>query len=307
MYLHDIVSLVDDHNVPDSLILNLDQTKLKYIPSANHTLAKKGSKSIGIAGSNDKRCITGTFTVSLKGGFLPMQLIYGGKTNQSLPRFKFPESFSLSVNPKHYSNTLESIKIIDEVIIPYVNAQREILSNPDQAALLIFDVFRGQITDEVTSHLLQNKIYFVTVPNNMTHLFQPLDLTVNGHCKKLMKNEFAKWYMQQVDNALQVGTKLEDINIEFRLSVIKPLHAKWLVEYYNHISSEAGTKVIVNGFKLAGIYDAIRSGKSSLQSIDPFNDIAPLADSLSEGNPSNFVQSPDDLREGYVSELDENK
>ena len=37
--------------------------------------------------------------------------------------------------------------------------------------------------------------------------------------------------MQQVDNALQVETKLEDINIEFRLSVIKPLHVKWLVEY----------------------------------------------------------------------------
>ena len=48
--LHDIVSLVDEHNIPDSLILNLDQTKLRYIPSANHTLVKKGSKSIGIAG-----------------------------------------------------------------------------------------------------------------------------------------------------------------------------------------------------------------------------------------------------------------
>ena len=87
-----------------------------------------------------------------------MQLIYGGKTNQSLPRFKFPESFSLSVNPKHYSNTLESIKIIDEVIFSYVNALREILNNPNQAALLIFVVFCGQITDEVTSYLLQNNI-----------------------------------------------------------------------------------------------------------------------------------------------------
>ena len=131
-------------------------------------------------------------SVSLKGGFLPTQLIYGGNTNESLLRFKFSGSFSLSVNPKHYSNSLESIKIIDEVIIPYVNAQLEILSNPYQAALLIFDVFRGQIADEFTSHLLQNNIYFVTVPNNMTRLFQPLDLTVNGHCKKFMKNEFAK-------------------------------------------------------------------------------------------------------------------
>ena len=105
-------------------------------------------------------------------------------------------------------------------------------------------MFRSQIADEVTL-LLQNNIYFVTVPNNVTHLFQPLDLTVNGHCKMLMKNEFAKWYMQQVDNALKVGTKLEDIKIEFHLSVIKPLHAKWLVEYYNHIFS--GMEGIVNG------------------------------------------------------------
>ena len=76
-------------------------------------------------------------------------------------------------------NALESIKIIDEVTSPYVNAQYQILSNPSQAALLIFHVFRGQITDEGTSHSLQNNIYFVTVPNNMTHLFQALDLTVD--------------------------------------------------------------------------------------------------------------------------------
>ena len=118
------------------------------------------------------------------------------------------------------------------------------------------------------------------------------------------KNEFDN---AQIDNARQVGTKLEDINIEFRLSLIKPLNGKWLVEYYNHTSSQAGTEVIANRFKLAGIYDAIRSGKSILKSIYPFNDIAPLADSLSEGNPGNFVQLSDDLREGYVNELDENE
>ena len=85
------------------------------------------------------------------------------------------------------------------------------------------------------------------------------------------------------------------------------MHAKWPVEYYNHISSETGTKVIVNGFKLAGIYEPVRSGKSSLQSNDPFNYIAPLADSLSEGSHGNFVKLSDDLREAYVNELDENE
>ena len=91
------------------------------------------------------------------------------------------------------------------------------------------------------------------------------------------KNEFDN---AQIDNALQVGTKLEDINIEFRLSLIKPLNdsIKWLVQYYNHISSQTGTKVIANRFKLADIYDSIGSGKSSLKSIYLFNDIASLAD-----------------------------
>ena len=47
--------------------------------------------------------------------------------------------------------------------------------------------------------------------------------------------------------------------IEFRLTTLKPLHAKWLVEYYNEIASENGSSVIINGWKAAGIYDAIKA------------------------------------------------
>ena len=54
-----------------------------------------------------------------------MQLIYGGKTKQSLPRFKFLDGFSLSCNPKHFSNAMESIKLINEIIIRYVQSQRK--------------------------------------------------------------------------------------------------------------------------------------------------------------------------------------
>ena len=100
-YLHDIVALAKEHNVPSSLILNLDQTPLKYVPIGRQGLAKKGSKSVSIAGSADKRSILGTLIITLLGNFLQIQLIYGGKTTQSLARFKFSGSFSLSRNPKH--------------------------------------------------------------------------------------------------------------------------------------------------------------------------------------------------------------
>ena len=65
----------------------------------------------------------------------------GGETKQSLPRFKFPDGVSLSCNPKQFSNAMESIKLTNEIIIPYVQGQRKELGKPKQAALVIMDVF----------------------------------------------------------------------------------------------------------------------------------------------------------------------
>ena len=50
-------------------------------------MAKRISTSVTIEGSDDKRMITGTFAVTLSGNFLSMQLIYSGKTNQSISRY----------------------------------------------------------------------------------------------------------------------------------------------------------------------------------------------------------------------------
>ena len=115
-----------------------------------------------------------------------------GETLKRLPNFEFPDSFSLSVNPKLFSNTQESVKVVTEIVVPYVENQRKELQKPDQAALLILDVFRGQITEDVTSLLQKYNILLVLAPNNMTHMFQLLDLTVNKHCKTFRKNLFSE-------------------------------------------------------------------------------------------------------------------
>ena len=100
-----------------------------------------------------------------------MQVIYSGKTKASQPRdFKFPSGFCVTQNPKHWSNEIETLKLIDEIISPYVTKKREDLKlAKDQKALLI---------------------EYVYVPANMTQFFQPLDLTVNGCAKQRMKKEF---------------------------------------------------------------------------------------------------------------------
>ena len=90
--------------------------------------------------------------------FLPMQLIYGGKTAASIPKFNFPKSFSLSANPKHFSNTEESFKQLDKITIPYVNSERGNIGLNRQHALLIMDVFSGQMTELVRDTLKENSV-----------------------------------------------------------------------------------------------------------------------------------------------------
>ena len=175
-FLHQIVDLVEEKNIPPSLIMNFDQTLLKYAPVTSQTLAEKGSKHVGISGMTYIKSFTATFGITFSNSFLPIQLTYGGKTAQSIPRTKFPESFSLSTDVKHVSNTTESIKLIHEIILPYVERERRRLDSECQPALLIIDVFRGQMTQSVLGLLKENDILQVRVPNNMTHIFQPLDL-----------------------------------------------------------------------------------------------------------------------------------
>ena len=136
VFYHQIIEKVEKHKIPESITLNFDQTPSKYVPVSTTTLAKRNSKQVRIKGSDDKRTITATFTITLDGKFLGMQLIYGGKTVQSLPQFKLPQEFSLSVNKKHYSNEAGSIKLTEEIILPYVKEERKRLSKPDQAALV---------------------------------------------------------------------------------------------------------------------------------------------------------------------------
>ena len=96
-YLHDIVHAVVSHSVPDELIINAYQTLSKYVPTANVIVAEKNSKHVAKKGANDKRGITFTLGESLSGEISPIQLIYKGKTNRSLPSVKFLAGFALTL------------------------------------------------------------------------------------------------------------------------------------------------------------------------------------------------------------------
>ena len=140
--------------MPSSLAMNFDQTPLKYAPVSSQISAKRGSKHVSISGATYCKSLTATFGIGLDNNFLPIQLIYGGKTQQSLPKENLSNEFSLSVDEKHFSNTQESLKLIEDIINPYVKEERKCLGrNSDQMDPFIIDVFWSQMTEAVLNIL----------------------------------------------------------------------------------------------------------------------------------------------------------
>ena len=117
--------------------------------------------------------------------------------------------------------------------------------------------FSCQMTSDVLNLLRDNKILLTNVPANMTKFYQPLDLTVNGYAKRFMARKFNDWYTQQVSARLDKGIAIDEIDIKLLLSLLKLLHAEWLVDIYNHMTSGAANKIIDSGWASSGIEEAI--------------------------------------------------
>ena len=93
-----------------------------------------------------------------------------------------------------------------------------------------------------------------------------------------MRKEFVTYYSNAVREQLDSGKKVEDIEVDFRLSVLKPLHAKWLVELFNYFTLTRGKEVIARGWmksEIAGLMDAYAYGSTCtiLPPEDPFYEI----------------------------------
>ena len=91
-FLLEIKNIVNMDEIPAELVINFDQTALNYVPASYWIMEREGSKRVEIIAKDDKRQLTAVFAGSLSEDFLPLQLIYEGKTDRSLPQFQFPST-----------------------------------------------------------------------------------------------------------------------------------------------------------------------------------------------------------------------
>ena len=102
--------------------------------------------------------------------------------------------------------------------------------------------------------------------------------------------------MEQITEQLDNGKQIEEVDTKLQLTRLKPLHAEWLVELFNHMTTIQGKEIIMSGWKVSGIIEAIKKASARLPSLDPFNDLDPL-----------LTESPNTEECFEISELDEDQ
>lgn len=223
------------YNIHSSLVINLDQTGVHLIPASDWTYEEKNTKGVATVGQEDKRQITVVLASSLYGDLLPLQMIFQGKTDRSLPESTAQIQASrahLTHSDNHWSNVDTMKQYISKIIVPYTERcinRFELAS--DAKVLLLLDVWKVHTCEEFRKYLRTHhpRIHLVYVPANCTKYLQPADVALQRPFKHGIKKRFNEWGAKKIYEQLQLKD-YSGFSGSFKISVLKPLVTQWCLE-----------------------------------------------------------------------------
>ena len=89
------------------------------------------------------------------------------------------------------------------------------------------------------------------MPPNCTDRLQPLDVSINKSVKDFLRKKLTDWYAEKIVAQKDSGTATQTVGM--KLSIMKPIEAKWMIEASDYIQSHP--EMIRNGFKNVSISD----------------------------------------------------
>jgi hypothetical protein len=269
-YLAILSVAIHDNNVPDALIMGVDETNVQFVPSVKRTRALKGRKRIRVIGiGKEKAQITCTFGGAVNGELLPRtQLIFGGKTVLCHPnkgRTAAPDGLYYDHTTSHWQNHETYLSYMKEVIVPYRLATIKRLGlSVDQKIILIHDLHYSHKGDAVRDYCTANNIIMVFVPAGCTDIIQMCDVALN----KTFKNAVSLAFVSYVNNKFIEHTDCNPNDIfklNMALSIMKPLLPGFVQSGIAAMSTTAMKAVIRNCFLTNGLVKEART-PAALQS-----------------------------------------
>ena len=137
-----------------------------------------------------------------------------------------------------------------------VQKHKELNLDETHPALVLFDCFKGQTTEDVQKQLSENNIYSIQIPPNCTDKLQLMDISINKPMKDELRSRFHKWYSNEVMRQMK-DVPIEEVKINVRLTSIKGLSTSWIISSWQAISSHP--TIAINGFQHAGITAAVKA------------------------------------------------
>ena len=105
----------------------------------------------------------------------------------------------------------------------------------------------------------KNFCEIVILPHNLTNKFRSLHVSVTKTAKSFISGKYNSWLSNEVPKQLRAEKAHANVKVSLKLSIIKPLYAKWIIDLYNTLKDDK--KMAINGFRNAGISEAIENAK----------------------------------------------
>ena len=91
-------------------------------------------------------------------------------------------------------------------------------------------------------------------PSQLDQLFSAVrHISVNKPCKDFLRNATQTCYSQRIVEQLKAGKSAHEVKVATKISIVKPLHARWVTKFYEHIRKNPD--IVRNGWKRAKITD----------------------------------------------------
>ncbi|CAI9715922.1 Hypothetical predicted protein [Octopus vulgaris] len=257
-FLGRVQTVVEKHKIAPSMIVNFG---LPIIPVKDWTMEQQGAKQVQIHGANNKRQITAVLGMSATGTFLPPQLIYQRKTDSRHSSFKFTKDWNITHSKNHWTTVHTTVIYIENILGLYFEDQREKLNLPlAQKDLVLLDIFKVHQTETVKPVLKSQGLeFFFYILASYTSELQHLYISGNHFHKQQLKQKFTSWYADEVTSQLNSGKSVHNVNVDLKLSIVKPLHVKWVLSSFDCSSKQKN--ILLQGWNDTGILNFVQNKK----------------------------------------------
>jgi hypothetical protein len=242
-----LVSTISQFNIPKPLVVNSDQTGVRYSADSGETYASTGSKQVDVIGKDEKRSFTLMVGISMSGEVLPFQAIYAGKTGQSLPNNHASDYVKATQDLKflfesggdnHWSTITTMQSYVTNILVPYFESHCKRLNLLDQVCIWQIDCWSVHKSLEFRSWMRRSypwiRIHYV--PANCTGLFQPCDVGIQRILKLAIRRSALKDIVDDTMKQLTAGVQADKVIFAKKLPIVRNCSVSWLVNGYEAIN-----------------------------------------------------------------------